>query len=168
MPLIIPSSKFLIPVEAKGDVTTFGPSMADVFPDIPERYTRNLMDPQLRKHLEEAADKLAEMLSGNVTRLNANPPYMEMTAMLNKEKNVLLAHLVNYNVTVDGDITPAQDAEVQVILPAGKTAKSVKFSGTLLEMKPLEFASKNDGAREKITFTADEVKVYGLAVVELE
>lgn len=168
MPLVIPPSKFLIPMAGKGDVTTFGPSMADVFPDIPEGYTRNRIDPQLRNHLEQAAAKLTEMLSGNLTHISAYSPYMEMTAMWNKEKNVVLAHLVNYDVTVDGDITPAEDAEVQILLPAGKTAKSVMFSGTLPEMKPVEFVSENDGARQRITFTADRVNVYGLAVVELE
>jgi hypothetical protein len=88
--------------------------------------------------------------------------------MWNKEKNVLLAHLVNYNVTVDGDITLAENSEIQIVLPEGKTAKSVKFSGTLAEMKPLEFVPTNADGCGKITFTAGRVNVYGLAVVELE
>lgn len=168
IPLVIPSSKFLIPMEAKGDVTTFGPAMAEVFPDIPEGYTRNRIDPHLRGYLEQAADKLTEMLSGNMTRVNANSPYVEMTAMWNKEKNVLLVHLVNYDVTVAGDVAPAQNAAVEVLLPQGKRAKSAAYSGVLSEMKPLEFTSEKRGSREKIAFTAGAVNVYGLAVVELE
>ncbi len=168
MPLAIPPAKFLIPMPSKEGVTTFGPAMAEIFPDIPEGYTRNRIDPQLRKHLEQAADKLTEMLSGNVTRISANSPYLEITAMWNERKDVLLAHLVNYNVTVDGDIIPAENAEVKLLLPQGKRAKSVAFSGVLSEMKPLTFVSEEKDARQKIAFTIERVNVYGLAVVELE
>lgn len=167
LPLAIPPEKFLIPMPSKDGATTFGPAMAEVFPDIPEGYTRNRIDPQLRTALNSAADKIEEMLSGQLSKV-AGSPYLEMTAMLQADKNLLLVHLVNYDVTVAGDVAPAQNAMVEVLLPQGKRAKGVAFSGTLSEMKPLEFTSQKQGQREKIVFMADRVNVYGLAVVELE
>lgn len=168
MPLAIPPSKFLIPMQAKEGVTTFGPAMAEIFPDIPEGYTRNRIDPQLRNALISAADMIEEMLSGRLSKITGGSPYLEMTTMLQPDKNLLLVHLVNYDVTVAGEVAPAQDAAVEALLPQGKRARRAVFSGVLSEMKPLEFTSRKQGSREKIAFTADRVNVYGLAVVELE
>ncbi|MCB0293463.1 MAG: hypothetical protein KDH97_24635, partial [Calditrichaeota bacterium] len=80
----------------------------------------------------------------------------------------LLVHLVNYDVTIAGDITPAEACEVELLLPAGKTAQSIAFSGTLGEMQPLEFTSEAAGGQQKVIFNAGPVNVYGLAVVRLK
>lgn len=168
LPLAIPPTKFLIPMPSKDDATTFGPAMAEVFPDIPEGYTRNRIDPQLRTALNRAADMIEEMLNGRLSKVSGDSPYLEMSAMLQADKNLLLVHLVNYDVTVAGDVAPAQNAIVEVLLPQGKRARRAAYSGVLSEMKPLEFTSEKRGSREKIAFMADRVNVYGLAVVELE
>lgn len=169
LPVEIPSTKFLIEIKsASGEVTTFGPTMADVFADIPEGYTRNRIDPALREHLNAAADQLQKMLAGSLTKLTSNADYLELTTMFQRQKNLVLVHLVNYDVTVSGDISPANDVQVSVQIPRGKTAKSVSFSGTLSDMRPVEFAAEQNDDRQMISFTADRVNVYGLAVVMLE
>ncbi|MDZ7401794.1 MAG: beta-galactosidase trimerization domain-containing protein, partial [candidate division KSB1 bacterium] len=167
IPLTIPDSKFLIPLKKKGEVTTFGPEMADVFADIPEGYTRNRMDPELRQILENVVQKTIELLDDQTTRILSAAPYVELTTMLNQKENCLLVHLVNYDVTVDGTITPCKNLKIQLALPEGKKAKSVRYSGSLSELMPIEFGTIEKKGRQIVTFGVDEVQVYGLGIVEL-
>ncbi len=168
IPLQIPPDRFLIQAKQKGEFTTFGPTMADVFADIPEGYTRNNMDPDLRKILQKAAYRVQELLPDRVSMLVKKTPFVEMTTMTNEKQNLMLVHLVNYDVTLDGTITPARDLQVQLNVPAGKKVKSVEYSGTLSGLQPLEYNLENKGASTVMTFNPGQVEVYGLAVVRFE
>jgi hypothetical protein len=168
VPLSIPESKFLIPPKTKAGVTTFGPSMAEVFPDIPEGYTRNRINPVLRDKLDNVSKKIVELLSDKVTRIVETAPYVEMTTMLAPDNKRLLVHFVNYDVTVNGGITPAKSVKAQLVVPQGKKVKSVHYSGTLSQMQPLEFATMSKGSQQLISFQPNEINIYGLAIVELE
>jgi hypothetical protein len=163
IPLTIPASKFLIPSKTGGEVTTFGPSMADVFADIPEGYTRGRIDPELHDILEKVASEIETMLPEKVSRLIDASPYLEMTTMRQKEKNLILVHLVNYDVVLDGTITPAKNIKVELVLPNGTKAKNIKYSGNLSEMAPVSFDTKGG----MIQFVLPTVDIYGLAIVEL-
>jgi hypothetical protein len=163
IPLSIPESKFLIPAKEGKDVTTFGPSMADVFADIPEGYTRGRIDPELKKVLNDVADEILNLLTGKITRLVDASPYLELTTMQNKDKNLILVHLVNYDVVLDGTITPATNINVELVLPDGAQAKKVNFSGNLSKMQPVSFDNKGG----MIQFELPSVEIYGLGVVEL-
>jgi hypothetical protein len=168
IPVDVPAGRFLIPAKAKSSFTTFGPSMADVFPDIPEGYTRGRMDPGLRGILETAADEIVRLQGGGLTRLDSPSPFVEITAMRNPQKSRLLIHLVNYNVTVDGTVTPAVNVGVRVLLPEGTRLSKISYSGSLSEMTPVTPRMEKKAGRTIIHFTADKVQVYGLAVLELE
>ena len=168
IPVQVPPSRFLIPMKSRGDYTTFGPTMADVFADIPEGYTRNRIDPGLRKLLERVAGKVQESLGTRVTRLASATPYVEITTMMEKTDRWMLLHVVNYDVTVDGTITPARGLKVQVAIPRGKTARSVTWSGTLTEMKPMKYRTMSRGGRQMLILDLNEVSIYGLAKIELE
>ena len=164
-PLPIPVSRFLISMKAKGEYTTFGPTMADLFADIPEGYTRNRMDSGLRRHLEGVVDDVLDMLDGRVTRLVSPAPFVELTSMVAADASRLTLHLVNYDVTLDGAATPFHDLKLEVALPAGRKARAVKYCGDLTSMKGAPFQQLGAG---KIGFVADRLEAYGLAVVELE
>jgi hypothetical protein len=168
VPLEIPESKFLIPRKVKGELTTFGPSMADVFADIPEGYTRNRIDPALREKLETVSQRIVALLADKVTRLVEKMPHVEMTTMRSPDNTRLLVHFVNYEVTVDGDLTPAKSLKAQLVVPQGKKARSVHYSGTLSQMQPLEFTTTQKTPQQIIRFQTDELNIYGLAVVALE
>ena len=163
IPITVPASKFLIPMKEGKDVTTFGPTMADVFADIPEGYSRGRIDPDLRKVLEQVAVEIESLLPGKISRLVDASPYLEMTTMRQKENNVILVHLVNYDVVLEGTITPTENVTVQLRIPDGMTAKNVRFSGTLSELQPVSF----DKTGQTIQFVLPQVGIYGLAVVEL-
>jgi hypothetical protein len=168
IPADIPPGRFLIPAKAQSTFTTFGPSMADVFPDIPEGYTRGRIDPALRGILENSADEVLRLLNGRLTRLTVPSPFVEITAMRNPKKNRMLIHLVNYDVTVDGTVFPAKNVEVRVLLPAGNGIRQIRYSGSLSEMRPVPFLKETTEGRSLVRFTADEIQIYGLAVLELE
>jgi hypothetical protein len=91
---------------------------------------------------------------------------VEITSMFQAENNKMLVHLVNYDVTIDGVITPARDLTVQLVVPEGMRATKVSWSGNLSTMQPINFQVDKVNA-QVITFSAPELKVYGLAVVEL-
>lgn len=167
IPLIVPSSRFLIPMKAHGDYTTFGPTMADVFADIPEGYTRNGMDLALRGVLEKVAEVVKRNLGSGVTRLTQRSPYVEISSMLETTGRRMLVHVVNYDVTVDGTITPARNVSLQVALPRGSTVSKVNWSGTLSEMRPLRPQPSSHQDRQTFVVNLDEVSVYGLLSIEL-
>jgi hypothetical protein len=167
IPLAIPQNRFLIPMKSQGAYTTFGPTMADLFADIPEGYTRNRIDPALRQILNKLADTVTATLDKRTTRLLSQEPYIELTTMLNKAGNRMLLHAVNYNVTVNGDITPARGLKIQLALPRGKTVRSIQYGGTLGEMHPVKWEGRATG-QGSVVFDLDQVNIYGLAVIELD
>ena len=162
LPLTIPASKFLIPSKTGENATTFGPSMADVFADIPEGYTRNRIDPGLRAYLENAAEEIMTALDGRLTRITEGTPYLEMTEMLNRQKDLMLVHLVNYDVQIDGTVTPAEHVKLEILVPDGKNVKNVSYSGNLAPVQPVPFEQTD----RIIRIEAPKVQVYGMAVVE--
>ncbi len=165
LPVMIPASRFLIPMKAKGEYTTFGPTMADLFADIPEGYTRNRIDPALRRILESAADETQRLLPGRLTRVTGKAPYVEITSMLSQDRSGMLVHLVNYDVTLDGTITPARNLKIEAFVPAGMKVRDVRYCGNLTALKPVAFRQESP---RLISFTADEVGIFGMAVIELE
>ena len=168
VPVKVPASRFLIPMKSHGDYTTFGPTMADVFADIPEGYTRNRIDPGLRKILEQVAGKVRERLGTRVTRLTSVAPFVEITTMMEQNDRWMLLHVVNYDVTVDGAITPARELKVQVAIPRGRTARTVTWSGSLAEMKPVKYKAVSSAGHQMLTLDLDELSIYGLAKIELD
>ncbi len=164
LPVTMPENKFLVQMQSKSAATTFGPAMADVFPDIPEGYTRGKIDFQLRRILDRIVYKILESPDIKITRLMNPAPYVEITSMHQTQKNHLLVQLVNYDVTLDGTITPVENLAVQVKIPAGAQVKKVQFSGNLSPVQEIPFKT---GAGV-IMLHIPKVELYGLAIVELQ
>lgn len=166
IPLDVTNNRYLIDMKSRGEYTTFGPTMADLFPDIPESYTRNRINPELRKVLENVPDQILKINNDEVSRLSEIYPYVEMTTMMNNPKNQMLIHLVNYDVTLDGDITSAENIKLQVRVPDGKSVQSVEYSGTLSPMKKLDFEVSQ--SKNMVHLNIDQINTYGLAIISLE
>jgi hypothetical protein len=167
MPLEIPSHKFLTVMELKGDATTFGSSMVDIFADVPEAYTRNKIHPELRQILENLANEVKDISPDHLTILKNESSFVELTTMRNNDKYIL-AHLVNYNVTIDGDITPATDVKVQIAVPEGFSVKNITYSGELGEMQNLQFDDEEINGKKMVNVIFPSLNIYGLAKIELE
>ena len=57
---------------------------------------------------------------------------------------------------------------MQVAIPRGKTARSVTWSGTLTEMKPMKYTTVSRAGRQMLMLDLNEVSIYGLAKIALE
>lgn len=163
MPLVIPGHKFLTRYEQK-EGTFFGSSMVDVFADVPEAYTRDNMHPQLRSLLSLVAENSVKMLNSKLTKIDGDNKFVEVSVMRKKDAHLLI-HLVNYNVTVAGDITAARDIKLQIAVPMGLKVKAITYSGNLGNMETLNFSENEEGI---IHVQIPIVNVYGLARVELK
>jgi len=93
--------------------------------------------------------------------------FVEMSAM-KKNNEHLLIHLVNYNVTVDGDITPAKDIKMQIAVPKGLLVKNITYGGELKEMQKLKYDIREKDGISLMTVTFPGLNIYGLAKIELE
>ncbi len=168
LPARIPETRFLIPMKAHGDFTTFGPTMAEVFADIPEGYTRNRMDATLRTLLEQVAGKIKAVAGTNTTRVLSTAPYVEISTMLAGTGRRMLLHAVNYNVTLDGTVTRARGVKVQIALPDGRKVRQVTWSGELAEMKPIPYQSTVIAGRQILRLDLDQIGIYGLMSIEMD
>lgn len=163
IPFEIPEHKFLTNSAIRGDATTFGSTMTDIFADVPEAYTRANMHPDLKIILNHLAAEVIA-LSDQVTTVKSGLPFVELTTMLNN--NHMLVHLVNYNVTVDGDITSAKDIKAQIKIPEGFRIKSIYYSCELGDMKELKYDYSENNNLISISFPI--LNIYGLARIEFE
>jgi len=166
IPLEIPKHKFLTKYEQK-EGTFFGSSMVDVFADVPEAYTRDNMYPGLRKKLNLVAEESVKLLNSRVTMIDGDNKFVELSEMKKNDEHLLI-HLVNYNVTVDGDITPAKDVKAQIVIPEGLSVKNISYSGELEKMQNLIYDIREQDGVSLVTVTFPILDIYGLAKIELE
>jgi hypothetical protein len=103
-----------------------------------------------------SVDKLSAKMSGHYT--------IEMTTMEQKEKNLQLVHLVNYNMNLDGEVTPAEDVTVNFRIPNGKKVAKVTFGSPLAETNEISYQNKDNYIEIKIP----SFEVYSLATVYFE
>jgi hypothetical protein len=167
IPLELPQHKFLTKQEIKDDVTTFGSTMADIFADVPEAYTRANMHPDLKKILTGLANEVLKMMSDHITKIESGLPFIELTMMLKADKHILI-HLVNYNVTLDGDVSTAKDIATQILIPKGENVKHILYSGELGDLSELSYKVKSNEEGELVNVTFPMLNIYGLAIIELE
>jgi len=168
IPLTIPDHKFLTAVQGNKDATTFGSSMVNVFADVPEAYTRGKIHPDLLSKLTNIADETEKLLADHLTRLSSGLPFLEASAMMNEDKKTILLHLTNYNVTIDGKVTPVENINTQILIPSGKTVKRVLYSSDLQSMYKIDFEKSDYPKGDLIRITLPEVNIYGLARIELD
>jgi hypothetical protein len=168
IPLKIPEHKYLTEVKSNLDATTFGSSMVNIFADVPEAYTRNKIHPELRELLNYLAGEIEKTAGGSITKLESTSPFIEISTMINKSENAMLVHLVNYDVTIEGDITPVKDIKMGIKIPEGYRAGKVSFSGNLGVMNELKQEVIKLNGNNILIMSIPTVEVYGLAVIELK
>lgn len=166
IPLEIPNHKFLTKYEQR-EGTFFGSSMVDVFADVPEAYTRDKIHPELRKKLSLVAEEAINLLNSKVTKIEGDYKFIELSTMKKNDEHMLL-HFVNYNVTIDGDITPAKDVSTQIVIPEGFSVKNITYNGELAEMQNLKYDIKEVDGNNVVIATFPKINIYGLAKIELE
>jgi hypothetical protein len=89
---------------------------------------------------------------------------VEMTTMEQKEKNLQFVHLVNYQVTLDGVVTPAANARVRLRIPEDKKVARVTVGSPINKTATVSFERKGGN----IEFVFPPFEVYSLATVYFE
>ncbi len=92
------------------------------------------------------------------------PNMVEMTTMEQKEKNLQLVHLVNYQVTLDGVVTPVANARVRLQIPENKKVARVTVGSPINKTATVSFERKG----RNIEFVFPPFEVYSLATVYFE
>ena len=87
---------------------------------------------------------------------------------MRKGNEHLLVHLVNYNVTIDGTVTAAENLKAVIALPEGLDVKSVRYNGQLGQMQDLPFEVSENGNKKVVEVTFPSVDIYGLGIVEFK
>jgi hypothetical protein len=141
--------------------------MVDVFADLPEAYTRANMHPDLKPILNNLAAEVRNVLSGHLTALETGLPFIEFTTMLKSNEHILV-HLVNYNVTVEGDITASKEIKTRIVIPGGSKVKKILYNGELADLNELDFKIINFDNGDLVEVTFPTLDIYGFAVIELE
>jgi hypothetical protein len=113
----------------------------------------------------EALPTAVEWAANGKLSAKMTAPYtVEFTTMAQEEKNLNLIHLVNYNMNLDGEVTPATDISVSFRVPEGKKVAKVTFGSPLSETKEIAYDSKG----QNIEFKIPSFEVYSLATVYFE
>lgn len=159
--------RYLVRTKAAGEFTTFGPTLADRFADIPAAYTQGGIHPDLRTVLVQVANVLREELPWT-SRRQSDHPYVEFSTMHNPYTNQLLVHAVNYDVSIRGEVGPAEDLRLQIALPPGKEAASVRYSASLGDFAEPPHQVRTVDGRTVVDLELDRLNIYGLAVIDLK
>jgi hypothetical protein len=167
LPLSDADDAFLIQAQEAGQYTTFGPTLADRFADIPEGYTRGRIHPDLYPILSDAADRALEAASSTSMRLSDHP-FVEVSTMRNRASGKVLAHLVNYDVSIYGDVNAARDVRVRVAVPDGSTVSGVRYATDAGATRSLDFEVAEEEGGRAVVLAVDEVEIYGLVIIDLE
>ncbi len=92
------------------------------------------------------------------------PGMVEMTTMVQQEKNLQLVHLVNYQVTLDGVVTPAANARVRLQIPENKKVSRVTAGSPINKTTAVRFEQKG----QDLEFVFPTFEIYSLAIVYFE
>jgi len=92
-------------------------------------------------------------------------PYtVEFTTMKQKEKDLQFVHLVNYNMNLDGEVQPAENVRVKLMIPEGKQIHSITAGSPINDTENITFNQKD----QFIEFNVPVFEVYSLVTVYYE
>jgi hypothetical protein len=138
--------------------------------EVAEDY-RSFIRGEISGPLGSALAALPTALDGATGKLYAarwsGPGMLEVNVMKNVGSGTLIAHLVNYDVTLDGAVTRTEDIPVELLLPPGTHATTV----TLLSesgASALPFTHAGSAGETYVQFIVPRVDIYAAAVVSYE
>jgi len=132
-------------------------------PDDHMMYGQGKFPARIKAALEALPAAVEWAAAGELSGKLQAPYTVEFTTMEQKEKNVLLIHLVNYNMNLDGVVTPAKQVKVKLLIPQGRTVSQVTVGSPLYETDKVTY--KKTGAF--LEFEIPAFEIYSLATVYL-
>jgi hypothetical protein len=167
LPVPAKDHQYLVEISNMTNATTFGPAMTDVFPDIPEAYTRGNIHPELKTILNRLVGLLREVSNDRLTQLLNSNKLVELTTMKNADSNEILFHIVNYDVTLSGELKTKKDLKLQFVVPDNFVVKNIYYTGEFGELQSLEFKIREFNKENILQITLPNTGIYGFGVIDL-
>jgi hypothetical protein len=98
-------------------------------------------------------------LSGELTA----PAMVEFTTM--RQDDLQLVHFVNYKVTLQGAVTPAQNVRAKITLPSGKEVRKLTAGSPKWDTREIDYTKNNEGGVSFIEFSVPTFEIYSLATI---
>ncbi len=133
-------------------------------PDDQMMYGQGKFPDRIREAFASLPEAVAWAARDEVSGKLFAPNMVEMTTMEQKEKNLRLVHLVNYQVTLDGVVTPAANARVRLRIPEDKRVTRVTVGSPGNRTATVRFERKGGN----IEFVFPPFEIYSLATIYLE
>jgi len=130
-------------------------------PDDHMMYGQGKFPPRIKSAFDLLPEAVEWAADGKFSAKLHAPFTVEFTTMEQKEKNLQLIHFVNYNMNLDGEVTPAKQVHVKLKLPENKQIRQVTFGSPLMETTQIAYVL-ND---QYVEFEVPEFEVYSLATV---
>jgi hypothetical protein len=133
-------------------------------PDDHMMYGQGKFPARIKDAFESLPAAVEWAAAGELSAKMSGPYTVEITTMEQKSKNLQAIHLVNYNMNLDGEVTPAKDISVKFRVPDGKKVAKVTFGSPLSKTKEISFQKEG----KYIDIKIPGFEVYSLATVYFE
>jgi len=114
-------------------------------------------------------DLIKWAVKDNLTGIISTPQKAELTTMVSPDDNNIFAHVLNYQVTEQGEITLLEESKISLRIPANRSVKKITF-GSLNspDPVPLEYNIVDKDKFNLVEIIIKNLELYGIACVELE
>jgi len=133
-------------------------------------FSRGAFPADMVAALTRVPAEVAWAADGQVVPVLGKPGWVEATLMKNSAAGKYLLHLVNYRVTIDGDVAPEYNVLVKIPLDGGEKVKSVRYltpdSAGEREL-PFIVRPAGRGKRNLVYVVVPELNIYGALEVSL-
>ncbi len=133
-------------------------------PDDHMMYGQGKFPIRIRAAFESISGEVKWAADGELSGRLYAPYTVEFTTMQQKEKNLQFVHLVNYNMNLDGEVQPAENVKVKLMIPEGKQIHHITAGSPINDTKNITFNQKE----KFIEFTVPVFEVYSLVTVYYE
>ncbi len=133
-------------------------------PDDQLMYGRGQFPDRVKEAFASLPEAVEWAAAGEFSGKHFASSMVEMTTMEQKEKNLQLVHLVNYQVTLDGAVTPAGNVKVRLQVPENKKVARVTAGSPINKTAAIRFDKKAGS----IEFVLPAFEIYSLATVYFE
>ncbi|MFC2075444.1 hypothetical protein ACFLT7_00010 [candidate division KSB1 bacterium] len=131
-------------------------------------YGQGKFPSQVKGSFESLADAVQWAADGDLSGKMTGSAMVELSTMEQKDKGVVLAHLVNYNVDLKGKVKPAGKVKATIMVPPGKKIAKVTVGSPTWATKEIKYSEKSGNQNKHIEFSIPEFDIYSLATIYYE
>jgi hypothetical protein len=133
-------------------------------------FSRGDFPPELATVLKSIPEQVNWASRGRAIPMLRNPDKMEATLMKDVSGKRYLAHLVNYQMTIDGVLTPGSNVLLTVPLEDGEKVSSMRLLSPLQKDQEIPFIVRSSPRfpRQTVSVVIPELHVYAAVEVNVK